>query len=256
MAMNSASSDFISYEAPDSFSVMGYPVHLINDYPRWLAARMQGQLGCHVITLNAEMTLQGQQNQMLGDLIKQANLVVPDGAGIVFYLRLYGKKIVRCAGIELSEAMIRQAAQWPDKSVLFYGGKPGVAEKAAIAWQQRLPGLQVAGIYDGYIQDEAELLKTIQANQPSLILVGLGVPRQELWIAANRHHCPNAIWIGVGGSFDIWSGAKERAPEWFCENHLEWLYRLYQEPWRWKRMLALPQFALKSIVYRLQNPRP
>jgi N-acetylglucosaminyldiphosphoundecaprenol N-acetyl-beta-D-mannosaminyltransferase len=256
--MNSASSDLISYEAPDSFSVMGHPVHLLRDYPRWLTARMQNRLGCHVITLNAEMTLQGLQHQALGQTLQQAELVIPDGAGIVFYLRLYGKKITRCAGIELSEAMIRQAAQQEDRSVFFYGGKPEVAEKAAIAWQQRLPGLKMAGVADGYILGEAEvnLLQRLKETQPSLILVGLGVPRQELWIAANRHLCPNAVWIGVGGSFDIWSGSKERAPEWFCEHHLEWLYRLYQEPWRWKRMLALPKFAIKAIVYRLQNPRP
>jgi N-acetylglucosaminyldiphosphoundecaprenol N-acetyl-beta-D-mannosaminyltransferase len=256
--MHSASSDLMSDTAPTRFSVMGHPVHLLPDYSRWLADRMQHHLGTHVITLNAEMTLQANQNHALGAIFQQADLVIPDGAGIVMYLRLYGKKITRCAGIELAEAMIRQAAPWEDKSVLFYGGKPGVAEAAAIAWQQRLPHLKVAGIYDGYINAEAEekLLAALQKQQPSLILVGLGVPRQELWIAAHRHLCPQAIWIGVGGSFDIWSGTKERAPAWFCDNHLEWVYRLYQEPWRWKRMLALPQFALQAIVYRLQNPRP
>jgi N-acetylglucosaminyldiphosphoundecaprenol N-acetyl-beta-D-mannosaminyltransferase len=79
--------------------------------------------------------------------------------------------------------------------------------------------------------------------------VGLGVPRQELWIAQHRYLCPQAIWIGVGGSFDIWSGTKNRAPAWLGKNNLEWLYRLYQEPWRWRRMLALPEFALKAFVY-------
>jgi len=63
--------------------------------------------------------------------------------------------------------------------------------------------------------------------------------------------CPQAIWIGVGGSFDIWSGSKDRAPAWLANNNLEWLYRLYKEPWRWRRMLALPQFAVKAFVYRL-----
>ena len=77
--------------------------------------------------------------------------------------------------------------------------------------------------------------------------MGLGVPRQEYWIRQHRHLCPHAIWIGVGGSFDIWSGVKTRAPRWLRENHLEWLYRLYQEPWRWRRMLALPQFFLKAL---------
>jgi N-acetylglucosaminyldiphosphoundecaprenol N-acetyl-beta-D-mannosaminyltransferase len=243
--------------APEKFAVMGHPIHLLNDYSGWLAHRMQHQHGTHVITLNAEMTLQGNQNPTLAAIIQQADLVIPDGAGIVMYLRLYGKKITRCAGIELAAAMIQHAGQSPDSRVFFYGGQPNVAAKAAIAWQQQLPHLNMAGVYDGYVtaEGEAALLTTLQATQPSLILVGIGVPRQEMWITAHRHLCPHAIWIGVGGSFDIWSGAKERAPKWFCDNNLEWLYRLYQEPWRWKRMLALPQFALKAIVYRLQNLR-
>ena len=84
-------------------------------------------------------------------------------------------------------------------------------------------------------------------------MVGLGVPRQEFWIAQHRHLCPQATWIGVGGSFDIWAGIKSRAPVWLRDNHLEWLYRLYQEPWRWRRMMALPEFALKAIAQRLKK---
>ena len=84
--------------------------------------------------------------------------------------------------------------------------------------------------------------------QPKIIFVGLGVPRQEIWIREHRHLCPQATWIGVGGSFDIWAGVKLRAPGWLRDNNLEWLYRLYKEPWRWRRMLVLPQFAFKALV--------
>ncbi|HEY9835334.1 MAG TPA: WecB/TagA/CpsF family glycosyltransferase, partial [Vampirovibrionales bacterium] len=82
---------------------------------------------------------------------------------------------------------------------------------------------------------------------------GLGVPRQEFWIRENRHLCPEAIWVGVGGSFDIWSGQKERAPVWLQRLQMEWAYRLYQEPWRWRRMLALPQFAWISLKTALRQ---
>jgi len=101
----------------------------------------------------------------------------------------------------------------------------------------------------GFLQ-EPELsawYEKIREVQPKLILVGLGVPRQEIWIAQHRHLAPNATWIGVGGSFDIWGGVKQRAPKFFCDNNLEWLYRLYQEPWRWKRMIVLPQFLVKAL---------
>jgi N-acetylglucosaminyldiphosphoundecaprenol N-acetyl-beta-D-mannosaminyltransferase len=136
---------------------------------------------------------------------------------------------------------------------VFYGSSPGVAQKASKIWQDKLPDLAIAGIEHGYLspEEEQKFKEMLKDQQPGLILVGLGVPRQELWIAQNRYLCPQATWIGVGGSFDIWAGIKTRAPVWLRENHLEWLYRLYQEPWRWRRMMALPQFALKAIGQRL-----
>jgi N-acetylglucosaminyldiphosphoundecaprenol N-acetyl-beta-D-mannosaminyltransferase len=139
----------------------------------------------------------------------------------------------------------------PEQSVFFLGAAPGVAEQAAAAWQRRVPQLTVAGVQHGYLSavDETALQERLKQLQPSVILVALGVPRQEFWIAEQRSLCPSAIWVGVGGSFDIWAGLKERAPAWFCNNHLEWLYRLYKEPWRWRRMLALPQFALRALTY-------
>lgn len=237
---------------PDRFSVLGLPVDLLPDYSRWLSDRLAQRRGCHVVTLNAEMTMQCETNSTLAGIIEQADLVIPDGAGIVLYLKLYGKRTQRCPGIELAENLLRAAAQSGD-AVFFYGGAPAIAEQAAINWQQRLPGLQIAGTQHGYIgpEDAPQLLETLKTLQPRIIYVGLGVPRQELWIAEHRHLCPEAIWIGVGGSFDIWAGTKDRAPAWLRNNHLEWVYRLYQEPWRWRRMMALPQFAWRSIVYRV-----
>lgn len=260
------------------FSVMGLPIHLRDDYSGWLLDRLDQRLGCHVVTLNAEMTMQAEQNFALADIIHRADLVIPDGAGIVFYLRLYGKRVARCPGIELAESILRKAAQFnlrseslgskqtstiesssnPALSVFFFGGAPDVAQIAADQWQKQLSGLTIAGVQNGYLsaQEEPAFLKTLQTLQPQIIFVGLGVPRQELWIAAHRHLCPQSLWMGVGGSFDIWAGTKTRAPGWLRDNHLEWVYRLYQEPWRWRRMLALPQFAWRSILYRFTKRNP
>lgn len=243
-------------EMPKQFSVLGLPVHLLEDYSSWLLTCLRQQIGVHVVTLNAEMTMQAEQNSALAEAIYQADLVVPDGSGVVLYLRLRGKTAQRCPGIELVESLLQQSANpatddttqapW---SVFFYGGAPGVAQKAALTWQERVPGIQFAGIQHGYIspEEEEELLETLQAKQPGLICVGLGVPRQELWILEHRHLCPKSLWIGVGGSLDIWAGNKERAPVWLRENHMEWMYRLYQEPHRWRRMLALPHFAWRAL---------
>ena len=236
-------------ETLPKFPVLGLPVHLCEDYPGWLISRLHQDLGSHVVTLNAEMAMQAERNQALASIIRNADLVIPDGAGVVLYLRFQGKPVQRCPGIELAEALLRQAGSLGSEPVFFFGGAPGVAIAATAVWQQRVRGLAIASMH-GYLSpvEEKELEQTLKDLQPRLILVGLGVPRQEFWIAEHRHLCPQAIWIGVGGSFDIWAGVKTRAPAWFCNNHLEWLYRLYQEPWRWRRMLALPQFAWKVLI--------
>jgi N-acetylglucosaminyldiphosphoundecaprenol N-acetyl-beta-D-mannosaminyltransferase len=227
----------------------------MSDYPSWLLECLRYGKGAHVVTLNAEMTMQAQQNTSLNNIIQNAELVIPDGAGVVMYLRwLCWQKVQRCPGIELAETLLKAIGQeQADKTVFFYGGAPGVTAQAANDWQQKIPSLNIVGTHSGYhsAQEEQQLQQTLAQLQPQVILVGLGVPRQELWIAQNRHLCPQAIWIGVGGSFDIWSGSKDRAPAWLANNNLEWLYRLYKEPWRWRRMLALPQFAVKAFVYRL-----
>ena len=172
----------------------------------------------------------------------------------MLYLRLQGQRVQRCPGIELAELLLRSSGQLgAGVRVFFYGGSPGLAEAAAAIWQRRVPGLNVVGTQHGYLdpKEEEKLRQTLTQLQPQIIFVGLGVPRQELWIAQHRSLCPQATWIGVGGSFDIWAGVKSRAPVWLADNHLEWLYRLYQEPWRWRRMLALPKFAWKALVHRL-----
>src|SRR4028119_1868643 len=244
------------FKAPEQFSVLGLPVHLLDDYDLWLGARLNQRLGSHVVTLNSEMAIQADRDAALASIIRSAELVIPDGSGVILYLRLQGQQQRRCPGIELAESLLRQAGQLGESCpVLFYGGAPGVAQNAAKVWQQQLPELAIAGVQHGYLSPEAEqeLKASLKDQQPRLILIGLGVPRQEFWIAQHRHLCPQATWIGVGGSFDIWAGIKSRAPVWLRDNHLEWLYRLYQEPWRWRRMMALPEFALKAIGQRLKQ---
>jgi len=231
------------------FSVLGLPVHILDDYAGWLIERLHQGLGSHVVTLNAEMAMQAEQNPALADVIRSAELVIPDGSGVVLYLWLRGKSARRYPGIELAESLLQLAGTLPtSEPIFFFGGSPGVTAAAAETWQQKVKGLSIASQH-GYLSadEEKDFRDRLTKMQPKLIFVGLGVPRQEFWIAENRHLCPQSIWVGVGGSFDIWAGTKDRAPAWFCDNHLEWLYRLYQEPWRWRRMLALPQFALRAL---------
>ncbi|MDB9315469.1 WecB/TagA/CpsF family glycosyltransferase [Spirulina sp. CS-785/01] len=236
---------------PTQSVVLQLPIHLCEDYVSWLRSRLEQKQGTHVVTLNSEMAMLAERNPPLTQVIKNAELVIPDGAGVIFYLRLRKQQQQqRCPGIELAGSLIETVAQDSNPlPMVFYGGQPGVTEKAAAHWQSRYPHLTITP-YHGYLddQEQGDFKAFLQDTQPPLILVGLGVPRQEFWIAEHRSLCPQSVWIGVGGSFDIWAGVKSRAPAWLQNYHLEWLYRLYQEPWRWRRMLVLPQFAWRALV--------
>jgi N-acetylglucosaminyldiphosphoundecaprenol N-acetyl-beta-D-mannosaminyltransferase len=233
-------------------NVLGLPVHTGPDTVGCLIERINQGQGGQVVTLNAEMAMQADREPELAAVIRQALLTIPDGIGVVGYLQLRGQRVQRLPGIELAEVLIQEAAQRGWK-VFFYGGEPDVAAEAARHWHHRFPQLCFSGVWHGYLSgsEENTMLRSLQTEAPQLILVGLGVPRQEYWIAKHLQLAPHAVWMGVGGSFDIWSGRKERAPQWLQRWGLEWTWRLYQEPWRWRRMLALPQFLLRALL-----PRP
>lgn len=230
-----------------SIAVFQIPVHLHPNYPLWLAERIERREGTHVVTLNAEIAMMTEKNPAIATVIKKADLIIPDGAGIVFYLKLKGYRQRRFPGIELAEAMLEYAAHqgW---RVAFFGGAPGIADQARRKWLHRFPDLEIITQH-GYLtpETEAQWQAKLQDLQPQLIFTCLGVPKQEFWIENHRHLCPHSTWIGLGGSFDVWAGVKNRAPKLWQQLHLEWLYRLYQEPWRWRRMLAIPQFIWRSL---------
>ncbi|MEN9259452.1 MAG: WecB/TagA/CpsF family glycosyltransferase [Thermostichus sp. HHBFW_bins_43] len=236
-----------------TYSILGVNLHIalpeasLERYTAWLEERLTAGQGVQVVTCNPEMVMLAHQNEQFAQVLQTAELVIPDGAGVVWALRRHRIPVRRVPGIELAESLIQLSAQRGWRLALV-GGKPAVNQAACQHWQAQFPRLSLWG-YHGYfsVQQEAEILQALQEFQPQVVLVGLGSPRQELWIRARRGLLPQAIWIGVGGSLDIWAGEKERAPRWWRDHHLEWLYRLYQEPWRWRRMLALPRFAWRVL---------
>ncbi len=211
-------------------------------------------MGIHVITMNSEMVMQARQDSQLAAVIQQAGLVIADGVGVIMALKLNGISQQRCAGIDLGAKLLEVAGERGGECpVAFYGGKPEILPKAIDFWQQQLPQLSIVIQHHGYINEaeQNQLLQELQAQQPRIILVALGIPRQEIWINQHQHICPRSIWVGVGGSFDVWSGTKRRAPALIQKLNLEWLFRLAQEPSRWRRILVLPQFVLLVIKERL-----
>ncbi|MFS8859429.1 WecB/TagA/CpsF family glycosyltransferase [Synechococcus sp. B60.1] len=236
-----------------TYPLLGVNLHLalpeahLQSYTAWIEARISQGQGAQVVTCNPEMIMQAQQDPAFAQVLQEAELVIPDGIGVVWALRRQGIRVQRVPGIELAEALISRAAERRWRLALV-GGRPEVNRAAVQQWQARFPSLSIWG-HHGYFSgaEEEKLLQALQKIQPQLVWVGLGSPRQELWIRQRRALLPQAIWMGVGGSFDIWAGQKRRAPRWWRDHHLEWLYRLYQEPWRWRRMLALPRFAWRVL---------
>jgi N-acetylglucosaminyldiphosphoundecaprenol N-acetyl-beta-D-mannosaminyltransferase len=207
------------------------------------ALELKQRGGGQIVTLNAEMTMAARANPELGSAIAAADLVIPDGAGVVWALGRQGLRVRRSPGIELARRLLQHAAAsgW---RVALVGASPAVMEALVARLRAEIPGLQLAFTAHGYQSSESwpGLERQLLDAQPDLVLVALGVPRQETWIA-DLPGRGAGLWMGVGGSFDVWAGVKKRAPRWMGALQIEWLYRLWQEPSRWRRMLALPAFA-------------
>ncbi|MFM7087524.1 MAG: WecB/TagA/CpsF family glycosyltransferase [Cyanobium sp.] len=222
--------------------VLGMPVDVCPDVLQ-AALALHERGGGQIVTLNAEMTMAARADAALGGAIRAADLVIADGAGVVWALGRQGYRLRRSPGIELAYGLLEQAAArgW---RVALVGASPPVMQELALRLQQRLPALDLAFTAHGYQEPAAwpELEERLLACRPDLVLVALGVPRQELWIQALAGR-RSGLWMGVGGSFDVWAGLKTRAPAWMGRLQIEWLYRLLQEPSRWRRMLALPRFT-------------
>jgi N-acetylglucosaminyldiphosphoundecaprenol N-acetyl-beta-D-mannosaminyltransferase len=221
----------------------------------WIEAARQAGDGAavptrQVVTLNAEMVMAARTDSALRAAIQRADLVVPDSMGVVWALRLLGSGAVarRVAGVDLLEAFAHVAARWGYR-IFLLGGAPGVAESLGHTLRARYPGLVVAGTHAGSPQPDeaAAILQRIRSSGAEAVFVAFGVPAQEQWIATHRAELGAAVAMGVGGAYDFLTGRVPRAPVWMRRAGLEWLYRLGRQPWRWRRMTALPRFALAAL---------
>jgi N-acetylglucosaminyldiphosphoundecaprenol N-acetyl-beta-D-mannosaminyltransferase len=202
-------------------------------------------LPAHIITLNAEIVYQAQASQDLREIINNADLITPDGIGIVWAGRKLGFNIrERVTGIDLVYRLC-QAAPVEEWKIYLLGSAPGVAEAAARQLAVAYPGLQICGTHHGYFQEEdmPAMVQEIRELAPHILFVALGAPQQEMWIKKYKEQMGVPACIGVGGSLDVIAGYKKRAPGWIVKLNLEWLYRLLAEPSRFRRQLVLPKFV-------------
>ncbi len=200
-----------------------------------------------VVTINPEMVNNAVNNKEFAQIINSAELIIPDGIGVEIGLKILGYKVRRIAGIEFSYRMIEECAK-NSQSVALIGAKPEIVEKAKQNLENEIQNLYITYAHDGYFDDDTEILDNLKVRQPRLVLCALGSPKQEEFIAKAKEILPNALFVGVGGSFDVWSGVVERAPEIYQKLGLEWLYRTVKEPKRFKRIFpTLPLFVLKVL---------
>ncbi|MBR6635926.1 MAG: WecB/TagA/CpsF family glycosyltransferase, partial [Phascolarctobacterium sp.] len=199
-----------------------------------------------VVTANAEIIMMCQEDAGYKKIVSQdAQLVLPDGAGAVWAGRHLGYKVPeRVAGFDLYCQLLDKAAQKGYKA-FFFGGSPGIAEAAKAKSEELYPGVQVVGCRNGYFKEEESqaIIEEINASGADMLFAALGAPKQEKWLVRYREQLKPKILMGIGGSFDVFAGKMERAPKWMQDASLEWHFRLYKQPSRFMRMMALPKFV-------------
>lgn len=210
----------------------------------------------YVVTPNPEIVMLARSDGRLRDVLNRAALVLPDGIGVVKGAGILGTPLRygKLPGIDFAAELMARLAE-RKCSVYLFGSKPGVAETAAERLVELHPGLVVAGVSDGYFADDAPIIDKINAAAPDLLLVCLGAPKQEFWMAEHAGKLSVGLMAGLGGSLDLFAGNVKRAPEGWRRLGLEWLYRLIKEPKRIGRMLKLPLFVFAALAQRLKGKR-
>jgi N-acetylglucosaminyldiphosphoundecaprenol N-acetyl-beta-D-mannosaminyltransferase len=206
-----------------------------------------------IVTPDALASLRGRRDRKYSRIVDEAGLVLPDGTGLVWALRFLGFTVQeRIPGVDFVDNLCRIAAGHGIPFYLF-GGKHGVAEQAAARMKKKYPGLMVNGTRSGYFrrEDTDAICGEIRESGARILLVALGVPKQEYWLADNLKNLGGIVGMGVGGTLDVMSGRLKRAPAIWRRLRLEWLYRTIQEPYRWRRVIKLPLFVALVVMKRI-----
>lgn len=241
---------------PDSVNLLGMRVdrvtmetvlQLVEDY-------INSRKPHHIVTADASMVVTATQDPEFARIVAASDLVTPDGAGILWATRRMGTPVpAKVSGVDLSAKLIALSGE-KNWNVFLFGAAPGVAEAAAQQMRERYPNANIVGVRDGYFkpEDEPQIIETIRAAKTDILLVALGIPKQEKFIFRNKTAMGVPVCIGVGGTLDVFSGTVKRAPVWIQNIGLEWLYRTASDPKRRiGKLVLLPKFA--RMV--LQAPR-
>jgi N-acetylglucosaminyldiphosphoundecaprenol N-acetyl-beta-D-mannosaminyltransferase len=203
--------------------------------------------------VNPEFVVAAQDDQLFRSILNKADLALPDGIGLLLAGRwLHQPLRERVTGSDFVPRFAALAARM-DYRPFFLGAAPGVAERAAAKLAQQYPGFCVADCYAGNPSPDEEdtIINRVRASQPDALFVAYGAPVQDYWISRNLTRLEVPLAMGVGGTFDFIAGIVPRAPIWVQRLGLEWLFRLVNQPWRWRRQVALLEFVRLVLIARL-----
>lgn len=223
----------------DGLPVDLLPPGLVRDLiGQWL---IRPERSYQVVTLNALMVMATRNHPALKKAITEAALVVADGVGITMALKRTGViPSPRYRGIDLTRDLLEQALLLK-RNVYFFGASRPVLDRLAKVIAEKWPGIRVAGMWDGYQKTDGAYADILE-KKPDILLVALGTPQQELFLASVLKDLPGTIGVGVGGSFDVLAGIKPEAPLVIQKIGMEWLFRMVRDPERCRKLPELARF--------------
>lgn len=218
------------------------------DFIATLETHVAQQERAFVVTANPEIVMHSLKDETYKQTLAKATYITADGIGIVKAAAIVGEPLPeRVSGYDIMLDLL-ETANKNHSSVFFLGAAEEVLQATVKKVKQEYPDIKVAGSQNGFFDwNDHQLPQQIKNAAPDYVFVALGFPRQEQWIGANIDQFDKGVFIGIGGSFDVFSGSVKRAPEMWQKMNLEWFYRLVKQPSRWKRMLVLPKFAATVI---------
>ncbi|MDQ2085609.1 WecB/TagA/CpsF family glycosyltransferase [Herbivorax sp. ANBcel31] len=236
--------------------ILGVPVDNVtmNEALDIVENLLNGDRSHSVFTPNAEIMMAAQRDSHFKKILRSADLVVPDGAGVVLASKILKPVLKdRVAGFDLTCNLFKKFSN-KDARFFFLGGKPGVAKEAHQKLLDKNININVVGIRDGYFSESEEdkIINQINSSKADILLVALGAPKQEKWIYKHLKQIDARVCIGVGGTFDGIAGKMKRAPKFFQNHGLEWLYRLFKDPKRFFRMLDIPKFIFLVVAKKIK----